>query len=185
MVYSDYKKERIIYLCNQGFKPPTIQKLIAQEGMHATREGIHKFLVKFNETGCLVRRPGSGRPSKMRLEIKNLVEQQMRLDDETTAYQLHKLLVSSGSELSLQTILRCRASLGWTFRGSSYCQLIREPNKLKRLEWAKEHQQDEFDNVIYSDEFTVQLETHRGFCCHKRGEAPRPKPRYLLIIIYM
>ena len=184
-VYSDYKKERIIYLYNQGFKPPTIKKLIAQEGMHATREGIHKFLVKFNETGCLVRRPGSGHPSKMTLEIKNLVEQQMRLDDETTAYQLHKLLVSSGLELSLQTILRCRASLGWTFRGSSYCQLIREPNKLKRLEWAKEHQQDELDNVIYSDECTVQLETHRRFCCRKRGKAPRPKPRYLLIIIYI
>ena len=102
MVYSDYK-ERIIYLYNQGFKPPTIKKLIAQEGMLATREGIHKFLVKFTETGCLVRLPGSGRPSKMTLEIKNLVEQQMRLDDETTAYQLHKLLVSSFQEICLVT----------------------------------------------------------------------------------
>ena len=30
-------------------------------------------------------------------------------------------------------VLRCRTYLGWTFRGSSYCQLIRHENKQKRL----------------------------------------------------
>ena len=39
---------------------------------------------------------GSGRPSKVILEIKRLVERQMRLDDETTATQLHLMLISKG-----------------------------------------------------------------------------------------
>ena len=181
MVYSSYKKERIVFLYSQGFKPPTIRKILSEEGMFATREGIHKFLLNFTETGCLLRRPGSGRPSKITAAIKRIVEHQMRLDDETTACQLHKLLASNGYELSLLTILRCRSSLGWTFRGSAYCQLIREPNRLKRLHWAIEHQQDDFDNVVYTDECTVQLESHRRFCCRKKGEAPRPKPRYCII----
>ena len=69
----------------------------------------------------------------------------MKQDDETTAYQLHAILVSKGYTLSLRSVLRCRTSLGWTFRGSAYCQLIREVNKKKRLEWAKLYKDDDFD----------------------------------------
>ena len=83
----------------------------------------------------------------------------MRLDDETSVYQLHRLLTDKGYSISLQTILRCRTSLGWTFRGSVYCQLIREVNKGKRLAWVQEHLHDTFDDVIWSDECTVQMES--------------------------
>ena len=103
----------------------------------------------------------------------------MRKDDETTAHQLHQLLVSRGYSISLRTILRCRTALGWTFRGSSYCQLIRNANKQKRLEWARVNVSDQFDDVLFTDECTVQLESHRRFCCRKKGEAPKNKPRYL------
>ena len=75
------------------------------------------------------------------------------------------------------TVFRCRTSLGWTFRGSAYCQMIREANKVKRLEWALRNQNDEFDDVIWSDECTIQLENHRRFCCRKVGHAPKPKPK--------
>ena len=34
-----------------------------------------------------------------------------------------------------------------------------------------------FSDVIWTDECTVQLETHRHFCCRKKGEAPKNKPR--------
>ena len=120
---------------------------------------------------------GSGRSSKVTLEIKRLVEQQMRLDNETTASQLHSMLVSKGYNLSIKSIIRCRSSLGWTFRGSAYCQLIRAENIEKQLEWALKNQTDNFENVIFTDECTVQMETHCCFCCRKQGEAPQPKPR--------
>ena len=48
---------------------------------------------KYKITGTIVRTPGSGRPSKITAEVKALVERQMRHDDETTAAQLHVLLV--------------------------------------------------------------------------------------------
>ena len=177
MVYSEYQLKRILALRERGLKVPTIHKILVREGLPCTRVGVHAFLQRFEASGCLMRRPGSERPSKVTSEIRAMVEQQMRLDDETTAYQLHRLLVSKGYELSINTILRCRASLGWTFRGSAYCQTIREVNKLKRYEWALAHVNDEFENVIYTDECIVQMEAHRRFCCRKVGEAPRPKPR--------
>ena len=86
-----------------------------EENIPVTRVGVHEVLRRFSETGCLMRCPGSGRRSKITMEIKRVVEAQMRLDDETTAHQLHALLESKGYNLSLKTILRCRSSLGWTF----------------------------------------------------------------------
>jgi len=68
--------------------------------------------------------PGSGRKTVITPQIKAIIGEQMRKDDETTASQLHVLLVSLGDHLNLRTILHCRAALSWTFRGSAYCQLI-------------------------------------------------------------
>ena len=66
------------------------------------------------------------------------------------------------------------------FQRSAYCQLIREANKVKRLAWARLHRNEAiqgFKDVIFADETSVQLETHRRFACCKVGQAPRPKPR--------
>ena len=98
---------------------------------------------------------------KTTLEIKQVVDEQMRLDDETTAHQLHALLESKGFKFLLKTILCCRSSLGWTFQGSAYCQLIREVNMVKRLEWSVQNKDKAFDDVIYTDECTVQMESHQ------------------------
>lgn len=151
--------------------------MLDEEQLNCSRVGIYKFLRTYSATGSIGRRIGSGRPSKITGEIKQIVEQQMRLDDETTAYQLHRLLTEKGYSISLRTILRCRSALGWTFRGSAYCQLIREVNKQKRLQWAQQHLGQSFDDVIWTDECTIQLESHRRFACRKHGEAPRPKSR--------
>ena len=104
----------------------------------------------------------------------------MATDDETIASQLIKMLASKGYRASKQTVLRCRRALGWTYRGSTYCQLICDANKEKCLNWALKYQgeaKDRFQDVIWMDECTVQLELHRRFCSRKRGQLPRNKPR--------
>ena len=177
MVYSWYTKKRIIYYYKQGHRAPSIARLLLEEDIAASRVGIAKLIGRYKQSGTIVRCPGSGRPTVITPEIKTIVEEKMRSDDETTAEQLHVLLTSHGFRISRKTILRCRADLGWTFRGSAYCQLIRESNRAKRLQWARDHTRDAFENVIWTDECSVQLETHKRFCCRKQGEAPRPKPR--------
>ena len=111
-------------MSHEGHRPPTIAKVLREEGMSASRKGIANFLKRYHDTGTIARRSGSERPTKITAEVNAIVEQ-MRADDETTAYQLHQLLTSKVYGLSLRTILRCRTTLGWTFRGSSYCQLIK------------------------------------------------------------
>ena len=127
MVYSTYKKQRILSYRSQGLEAPTtcIAKVLCEYGqLSCTRVGVAKFLKKFKETGSLARHSGSGRPSKNTTEIKEVVEQQMQHNDETTAVQLHHLLNDCSYSVLLRTILRCRTSIGWTFCRSAYCQMI-------------------------------------------------------------
>ena len=111
--------------------------------------------------------------------MQAVIDQQMEKDDETTATQLHAMLKEKGFKISLRTVLRCRRQLGWTYNGSKYCQLVREANKTKRFAWAKKLVDDKetFDDVIFTDESSIQLETHRRFSFRREGCQPRLKPR--------
>ena len=120
-------------------------------GLAASRRGISKFIAKYGEAGSIGRQTGSRRPSKITAEVKEIVEEQMQTDDETSAHQLHRLLKSCGYNISLCTILRCRTALGWTFRSSSYCQLIHHANKQKRLDWAERCTDLAFNDVVWTD----------------------------------
>ena len=84
MVFSNYTKQMIVYL-GACHKAPTTLKLLKEEGIKASRTGILKFIKRFEASGTIQRLPGSGRISKITGKIKEIVEQQMRDDDETTA----------------------------------------------------------------------------------------------------
>uniref|UniRef100_A0A1X7SNV9 Transposase Tc1-like domain-containing protein n=1 Tax=Amphimedon queenslandica TaxID=400682 RepID=A0A1X7SNV9_AMPQE len=152
------------------------------EGLKVKVSAVCRLLRKYRETGNIARKLGSGCPTKITPDVLRIVENQMQLDDEITAIQLQRILADNGHPLTLMTILRSREKLGWTFRGSAYCQLIREVNKGNRLHWAQEHVQEAcsdggFLNVLWTDECSVMLECHRRFCCRKQGTPARPKPR--------
>ena len=63
--------------------------------------------MQYTLLGSIGRRPGSGSNSKVTREILEIVEAQMRHDDETIASQLHAIVNNKGYPLSLSTILRC------------------------------------------------------------------------------
>ena len=85
MVFSAYKRQRILYYYLQGYRAPTIATLLSREKLQASRQGIQKFLNHYNKTGTIGRSAGSGRRPKITEEIRQIVEAQMRVDDETTA----------------------------------------------------------------------------------------------------
>ena len=90
MVFSTYKKQHILHFALLGLKPPTIAEELQKEK-----------LKHYRATSSIVRKVGSGRPSKVTAEIKQIVEDQMRLDDEIMAYQLHQLWTEKGYFISL------------------------------------------------------------------------------------
>ena len=64
----------------------------------------------------------------------------MEKDGETTRKELVKILKAEGVEASVSSVLRWRKDLGWTLKGTSYCQMIRDANE-KRLNFAQENKE--------------------------------------------
>ena len=85
MVYSNYKKQRILHHFAAGKRAPTIAKLLREENLLGTRKCVNEFLVRFRNTQTISRKHGSGGPTKIRPQVIAIVEQQMQSDDETTA----------------------------------------------------------------------------------------------------
>ena len=112
MVYSWYTKKRIIYCYEQGHHAPSIACLLLEEDIVASRVGIAKLIGRYKQSRTIIRCPGSGRPTVITPEIKTIIEEKIRSDDETTAEQLHVLLMSCGFRISRKTIFHCRADLG-------------------------------------------------------------------------
>jgi len=184
MVFSSYKKQRILYFYLKGYKAPTISRLLREEKLISSRVGVAKFLRKYEETGCITRTTGSGGHLKIMEEIKALVETKVREDDETTACQLQAFFIDHGYWFSLLTILKYCTSLGWTFRGSAYCQLIREENKVKRLQWAQTHVDDNFENVVWTDECSVLLDFCVIACLSSLDREAKARCNGVLIIAH-
>ena len=77
-----------------------------------SRQAINRFIRYYERSHSLMRKPGSGRPSKLSPTVYQIVEAKMQSDDETTATQLRHVLNLSGFNISLATIKRCRRELG-------------------------------------------------------------------------
>ena len=70
--------------------------------------------------------PKSGRPTVLTSDVLRLIDEFMQHDDETTAKQLTSKLYDLGFVMSQCTVLKGRHLLGWTSRGTAYCQLLRK-----------------------------------------------------------
>ena len=102
---SPYAKQTVIALHSKGFTATTIAKKLQEETIYVTQVRVHKFLCVYKATHTINCRSGSGHPSKITAEIRKLVDQQMIKDDDTTAYQLHQLLLRNQHYILLSTIL--------------------------------------------------------------------------------
>ena len=82
-----------------------------------------------------------------------------------------------GLQFSCEKVVCLRWTLGWVQTGTKYCQLIGEPNRVKRLEFSKKclRENEQFDDVIFTDECSVLLENHSKLCFCRKWEPPKLK----------
>ena len=142
---------------------------------------------KFQAAHTVYDLPRAAIPRKLTPEMITSINQYLTKDDELTARKLRNKLREEYTdipEVSITTIKRCgdlvhictvcilllsyryRKRLGWTNTRPHYCQLIREANKMKRKEWCERQIQskEQFGDVMFTDECTVQLDHHGRLC---------------------
>ena len=179
MPLTNYQRRRIIFLHSSNESPAAIRRILLAEGVYTMHPTVVRTIRRFEETGQIKDRKKSGRPKTVPESHYRFIDEAMAENDELTASDLlDKLRKKFGDEVrySKRTLARARQDLGWTFTTTSYCQAIREANKswTKRLEWCQQRLLDneQFSDVIFTDESSIQLESHRRKSFRKRS-APR------------
>ena len=160
---SSYTRKRIQVFHERGLQPIAIFKELETEGLSVSYPSVARIVNKLVLTGS----------------IENLARSQMRRNDETTSRQIQKRLASHGLTVHAATVRRSRKEQGWALQNTRYCQLIREANKAKRMEFAQRvlDTGDTFHNVIFTDECSISLEQFRRTSYRKIGEPAKKKPR--------
>ena len=176
---TNYTRTRIELLHKQGLRPAEIFRLLKTEGLAVSLASVVRIITKLKTTGSVANLPRSGRPTKISDEAKHFIDQQMRKDDEMTSCRIKKKLAKRGIDVGSSTVRRVRNQLGWTLQRTGYCQLIRDVNKTKRLEFAQSvlESGDTFHNVIFSDESSISLTQYRRTCFRKVDEPAKRKPK--------
>ena len=122
--------------------------------------------------------PRSGPPKKVPEDHYRCIDNAMAENDKLTASDVKEVLIKKFGvdkvQYSIRTIGRLRNDLGWTYTTAKYYQAIRDANKIKRLDWCNKRmeEKEDFHDVIFTDESTVQLECHRRKCFRKK-KTPR------------
>lgn len=177
-MYTLYLRERIVRL-SQQYKCKAIQLILAEEGFTASLSGIFYVIKKYKRTGSIFDCVRSGRPKVLPTEAYNLIDAWLTDNDEITTTELMQQLAQVTYEASRATVGRARLSLGWTAKATRYCQLIRERNKEKRVEFCQRllSTGENFHDVIFTDESMVQLAPSKRKVYHKRGQARKYRPK--------
>ena len=172
-------RHRICHLRKAGLSSSEIRKRLMQEGVQISRTSLYNLWRKYRDTGTVVDRHRRKQPSKLNADHYRFIDDAMAENDELTARRLREKLEDRwpGISVSLSTVKRTRKHLGWVATRPKYCQLIRDGNKDKRLEWCKKMEKDEFSNVVWTDECSVQLDNHGRLCFRKKGQKGKLKPR--------
>jgi len=173
-------KLKIIELRKERFGITQIARAIENTGFKVTRQAIYFTLKKFEETGGIKHAHRSGRPPIIVEEIKQFIDNAYEENDELTSKDLQLMIRRNyNKNVSMTAIKVVRKRLGWLKSGIKYCQHVREPNRVKRLAFAKKCiiTKDTFDDVIFTDESSVWLEQHARLCFRRKNCLPKYKPK--------
>ncbi len=175
-----YARHRIVSLrCQHQFSFVLIANILAKEGFSITVKTVRCIYNRWKEMSNFVDKQRSGQPSKIPYGVRHFIDHCMTRDNELTARHLCSLIGkrfthSDGMPkltISERTVQRLRKSLGWTYANIKYCQMIRLANRPKRVEFCEEMlcSGEKFENVLFTDECTVQLERHKRKAFVKNG----------------
>lgn len=182
-------RKTILYLRNQrGMTYRQIACVLNKtQGISLSVSAISYWMVRLDVRGLSYfltdNRPEKARRFLVTDEHLEIIEAAMKENPERSSVDLQRIIAQrTRTTISTSYIRKLRRNLGWTCKRTKYCQLVRDVNKVKRLEWAREKiaNSETFDDVIFSDEasFEVQRCTTRTF--YKKGMplTYRPKPKH-------
>ena len=170
-------RRRVVTFFEKGMCVKDIQKRLEEENVSVTRQTLYRLIRKFETRGMIADLPRRKRSRKITSEMLEIIDSELQQNDELTSQQLRSHLQERFPSLhvSLPTIKRARKAKGWVCTRPHYCQVVRDLNKRKRFLWCH-HLKNTNENIVFTDECTVQLERHSRLCFRKQRQYRVLKP---------
>lgn len=153
---SEQRAQAIILLKN-GFASREIAAKVGCKS-HTT---ISRLKKKYEETGKVENKPGSGRPRKLNERDERSLIRRLMTKECTTAVQLQKSLKTSDNiEVSTNTVRRALKRNGLVARVKRKKPLLSKKHREKRLKFAKRYKDwtiNEWSKIVWSDESKFQI----------------------------
>lgn len=167
-------KARIIWLNAKGKSATEIVHILVEDDVKVGRWSVIRFLKHYQDRQLLENASRSGHPTgEVTLETMNFLDTKMERNDKMTVPELTRGINDQfETRFSQPKIKRLRQKLDWVCTKTKYCQLIIEPNCIKHLEFSQKCLQDDeqFEDVIFTDECSVVLENHTKISFHCEWE---------------
>ena len=164
---------------NRGIGIHQISKHLENEGVCVSKVALYALCRKYEATRSIQDRKRRSRPLLLNEDQYRFIDNTVANNVDMISRQLHSALLAEYPDLesvSVSTVKRARLRLGWISKRTRYCALISERNQEKRVEFCRqliENNDLEFSDVIWTDESSVQLESHRKVTYHRIGEPAR------------
>lgn len=165
------KRSVIVHLHKKGQSARNIAK-----EMKVSRGAVRSAIAIFNETGGYTSRKSTGRPRvTTRREDVTVVRESIRNRRLTAPEIAREFNSTRENPVSISTVGRRLRAAGLSGRIALRKPLLRPQNKIKRLNWAKEHVNwsiNQWKRVLWSDEskFEIFGSNRRIFVRRRRGE---------------
>ena len=118
---------------------------------------IYRNLKKLKNQGEIKYKKGNGRPRKITGGISKSLGQYLRRNSSLSLRTLSAKLAKKGTDVSHVTIQRHLHSIGYKNNLPLAVPMLTNDQKQKRVEWAREHLEDDWENTIFTDETAFQL----------------------------
>ncbi|VDI49592.1 Hypothetical predicted protein [Mytilus galloprovincialis] len=183
---SHITKLDIVRLHRNSYTTRDIRAALNSKGIKVTRQVIDYWVQQYrlgkftDEITC----PSATKVKTMKTLTRadvQFVKRTLSSEPCTSSRTLHKRLLLKGSKVSLSTTKRAIVHAGFTCTKPRYCQMVRHVNKEKRVAFCKMlvENNDQFNDMIFSDECTVQLHQNKVYIYRRydqvRPSLPKPK----------
>ncbi len=148
---------------------------------------ISKWIKKFKEEGDVLQtKEKTGRPSLINNEVEDLINESLKSNPSLTQIELTQIIKEKLKiNISKTTVQAYLSNIG-EYKLPFQIPLLSAKNREKRVEYAQFHLNDQFSNVIFSDESRFEMNSNRKkIFVFKGDERPRKtklNPNYSIMV---
>ena len=150
---------------------------------NVSRNTVYRLIKKreVHKTMASILHPVRARPG-VTLELLHFIEEEMEMknekikkwkNDEWTAVLLQRN-ISQEFGVNFSAVKDLRPELDWMAEKTWHCQMVRATNQVKQKTYAEQclASGEQFDDVIFSDECNIKLETNGNITFHRCTVGP-------------